>query len=312
MLHEFAVEPLLLSNWKDFRFFVSHFGVDQGRLISRFPRKWKKLVYESLSNCRPIERSRIVEALQRLDDKMIPRSPVAWDAEADWLGNAEIEHAVRPFRAIICDNNVRQHPAMITGDSIDDTIDPSSLPEFDPLRLWHAPRSRMLNRQAPEMADAIDVLLREAQTIFFVDKYFGPENPRHRKPFEEFMSRVAARDSSKLPDKVEYHCAAKSELSFFRQECEMRIAPMIPVGVSVTFHRWAPSDLHNRYVLTELGGVAFLEGLDQDTGSGRKQDVVCLLDKDVSDSLMPNYIEGSTDYTHRDACTIPGSLIKDK
>ena len=54
MLSEYALDPELLSNWKDFRFFASQFGAAQGRLISRFPKKWKGLVMEAASGAAEI------------------------------------------------------------------------------------------------------------------------------------------------------------------------------------------------------------------------------------------------------------------
>ena len=61
MLYEYALEPDLLNNWKDFRYFTEKFGVSRGRLLSPFPKRWKRLVYESLANCGEIERKRIEE-----------------------------------------------------------------------------------------------------------------------------------------------------------------------------------------------------------------------------------------------------------
>jgi hypothetical protein len=42
------LKPSLLNNWKDFRYFTEKFGIAQGRLISRYPKRWKRMVYESL------------------------------------------------------------------------------------------------------------------------------------------------------------------------------------------------------------------------------------------------------------------------
>jgi hypothetical protein len=78
----YCLEPSLLNNWKDFRYFTEKFGASQGRLISRYPKRWKKLVYDSLSNCGEVERKRIEEGLQRIDDRLIPRQGT-WDPQQD-------------------------------------------------------------------------------------------------------------------------------------------------------------------------------------------------------------------------------------
>ena len=46
MLKEFALEPEALASWESFRYLIEKFGVSKGRVISRFPKQWKRLVYE--------------------------------------------------------------------------------------------------------------------------------------------------------------------------------------------------------------------------------------------------------------------------
>ncbi len=309
MLYEYALEPSLLSNWSDFRFFVSQFGFDRGRLIARFPSKWKRMVHEGLGDCKPIERAKIVEALTRIDTRMIPKRGSGWDASHDWLTNAVSEHDCRPFRAIIAESNQRTHPAVIVGATLDDTLDFDDLPESDSRRLWKASRSKVIKRNATEMADAIEVFIQQADRIVFIDPHFGPENSRHRIPFEEFLSRLRDRHDGKLPKTIEVHCAKKSEASFFQSQCNSRLAGMLPKDLRMEVRRWSADDLHNRFVLTERGGVAFLEGLDHYTGNGREEDVVVLLDQDVSQQLMDNYTVGKTTFELIDECEVIGTRL---
>src|SRR5690349_19025334 len=100
MIHEYALEPTLLSNWQDFRYFTEKFGVPQGRLISEYPKKWKKFVYQSI-DCGEIDRVRIVEGLRRIDEKLTRRINPGWTDGVNWLGNAIAEQTRKPFRAII-------------------------------------------------------------------------------------------------------------------------------------------------------------------------------------------------------------------
>lgn len=312
MLYEYALEPSLLRNWSDFRFLVSQFGFDRGRLIARFPKRWKRMVYESLADCKQVERSRIEEALRRIDNRMIPRTASVWDPQFGWLENAENEHKYRPFRAIIAETNSRKHPDVIVADTLDDTLEPGELLIDDARRLWRADRSRIVKRDAVEMADAIDVFIRRANTILFVDKHFGPENARHRIPFEEFLSRLDERGSDAIPPLICVHCASNSESTFFRSQCETRLSPLIPYGTRVAFHRWAADDLHNRFVLTDVGGVAFLEGLDQYMGHGRTDDVVILLDNSVARQLISHYTPGTSMFRHVDHHEIVGTRANRK
>jgi hypothetical protein len=162
MLYEYALEPALLSNWKDFRYFVEKFGVTKGRLISCYPKRWKKLVYESLANCGEIERKRIEDRLQTLDDRMLKRQH-EWNSQQDWLTNAEAEHVRRPFYAIVAKTNPHKQEYILEGESIS---------EEHPF--WAAPKSPPVLRIAQEMATRVAPLLRISEEILFVDPHFGP------------------------------------------------------------------------------------------------------------------------------------------
>lgn len=307
MLQEYALDPSLLSRWSDFRFFVGHFGFDRGRLIVRYPKRWKRLVYESLTNCGDVERSKIVEALSFIDDRLVPRRSDTWNPSRDWLTNAEIEHASQPFWAIIAQSNPRTHTSVIIGDDVHDVVDWDKLPVDDPKRLWKAYHSRIIKRNAKDMADAIELFVQHADEVLFIDKHFGPENQRHRLPFQEFMLRLNGRSNGSMPSRMEFHCSKRSEARFFETECQSRLTGMIPNDVKMRFIRWDVDDLHNRFVLTELGGIAFLEGLDQFMGSGREEDVVVLLDKDVAKHLIQEFAIGTTNFVLQDQIEITGT-----
>jgi hypothetical protein len=120
MLYEYALEPALLNNWKDFRYFTEKFGVSRGWMLSRYPKRWKRLVYESLSNCGEIERKRIEEGLHRLDDRLLDREG-EWNPQRDWLTNAEAEHLRRPFHAVVARAKPNQREFVLEGDGIDET-----------------------------------------------------------------------------------------------------------------------------------------------------------------------------------------------
>lgn len=257
MLYEYAVEPVLLNNWKDFRYFTEKFGVSQGRLISRYPKRWKKMVYESLAGCGEIERKRIEERLQRIDGRMLKRKH-AWSPQQDWLTNAEAEHARHPFHAILARTNPNGQDFVLEGESLDETH-----------RLWIVNASPIVPRTAQEMAACVAPLLRASMEILFIDPHFGPENERHRRPLEAFLAAILEQRCDELPKKVEIHLSAKSESQFFEDKCKKRLPDIVPNGLKVHLVRWRQRDggekLHNRYILTDRGGVGLGVGLDDGT-----------------------------------------------
>ena len=60
MLKKFALDPELFADFPHFRALRDKFGVTQGRLIAKFPSKWKALVREACK--RALEEARLKPA----------------------------------------------------------------------------------------------------------------------------------------------------------------------------------------------------------------------------------------------------------
>src|SRR5262245_35647980 len=112
MLADFALEPALLNNWESFQRIVSLFGASQGRLISRFPKKWQEMVLASVV-CGPVEKLRITEALVRVTKTVLFPREHDWNALLPWLDNAVAEHGKRPFSAILAVSNAVNHSDIV-------------------------------------------------------------------------------------------------------------------------------------------------------------------------------------------------------
>ncbi len=268
MVHEFALEPTLLNSWERFRYLTEKFGVSQGRLISRYPRLWKRLVYEGLEAGSEIDRKRIEERLSRLDDRMMTRVH-EWDAARDWLSNAETEHGKRPFHAIVAGANPRGNAAILMADDLD---------ELAPR--WNVGRGIAVPRQAADLANALSPLLRIARSIVFVDPYFDPHKAKARTTLAEFLARAWARKNGILIERVEFHTRFDEHNAGFDAECRRQLPQRIPTGINVRIVRWRErvggEGLHNRYVLTDRGGVSLAWGLDE--GAPAQTDDLSLLE----------------------------------
>ena len=88
--------------------------MEQGRLVSRFPRRWKKLVWDAYQNTMPSrpqtpeeeaqlqrEKRNLTEVLQRLGERTFKRRTYAWDDGKSWLINALTDHDRVPFHATL-------------------------------------------------------------------------------------------------------------------------------------------------------------------------------------------------------------------
>ena len=265
MIHEYALEPELVASWHDpleFRFFVEQFGFRTGRVVSRYPKKWKKLVWDAFNTtsgntASPVARTRMTTLLKRLTEPGVKRLERVWDEDRDWLVNAEIGHERRPFHAILARDNPRAYANVIReADILADTVAD-----------WDVPHTRVVKRTAEEMAACVAPMLCCATKILFVDPHFRATEERFRKPLSAFLRVVEARASEITLELHTADRADKPSWTEFQKECDDKLPPVLPAGMPLSVYRWKEREggekLHNRYILTDIGGVQFGVGLDE-------------------------------------------------
>ncbi|MBK9437656.1 MAG: hypothetical protein IPN51_06640 [Chloracidobacterium sp.] len=194
MIHEFALDPNAISDWQSFRFFIDQFGSSKGRLISRFPKKWKRMVYEALVEKKPtdLDRSRIEERLKNIDDRLLSGARV-YEPELTWIANAVNQHSVKPFRAIITVDSSSE-PHQITAQDVDETNS-----------TWNVPTNISVVRTAEAMATAVGPLLEISSEIIFVDPYFDPE----RDDFVDLLKNSLSTHTPRNVMSKESRCTSK-------------------------------------------------------------------------------------------------------
>ncbi len=284
MIHEYALEPELIATWgnrHDFRYFVEKFGLGQPRIVSRYPKPWKRLVWQAFQSDDDLERSRMVELLQRIGERMAHRRSYLWDAGRPWVENAQAEHRRVAFRGILARENPGGHPSILVAAALDDSP------------LWVISRGVTFARNAGSMAAAVAAMLRIASVIVFVDPHFSPAELRYRRTLEVFLQAVMQARPVEGPGRVEVHTSMEhtGTRDFFEGECQRRLQRCIPRGMNLRIvrlqERLAGEHLHNRYILTDLGGVLFGVGLDE--GDDGATDDVHLLDRAQYDERWRQY-----------------------
>jgi len=285
MVYEYAIDPTSLTNFERLRFIADGVGADRGRLIADFPKSWRTTVGRSLNGQLPLERQRREIQYNRIKANLIPSAGRTYDGERDWLSNAESAQESIPFRAIVAAENPRRNPTVLRIDDIDGTTE-----------LWKTSHSLKIRRDAVEMAKAASLLLQIASDVVLVDPNFKPNSKRFLRPFEHILQHCAS-NRSKLPPRIrlivedeEYY--ARPGDTFEQNFCNV-LAPLIPKPLHCELVRVrekvAPSEkLHNRYVLTDWGGIDFGIGLDDDQAGGQSDDVH-LLEKEHFDERWRQY-----------------------
>lgn len=278
MIYAYAIEPACVVAWCDrraFRLVFGQFGLGTPRVLLEFPKlsKWKRLVHDAaiLGGLSELDKARLTELLKLLGTRPVRRVGMDYDGQTPWLDNAEREHTRHPFAAIIALENPRGHPAVLLESAVGDENHP----------LWHRPRAATPQRTPAEIGAALRAMIENCGELHLIDPHFGPENVRHRRVLEHLLGIVASRRSGR-PNRICVHCSGEKgvTLSFFEQQCSEQIAHRTPAGITVQFKRWVRKDngekFHNRYLLTDLGGVVLGVGLD--AGSASETDDVNLMD----------------------------------
>lgn len=261
MIFEFAVSPELFTNWRDVRFLEESFGKDKGRLISEIPRKkWKPLVLQAInkSGNGPVMRSSMKQAANRLIKKALYTRQITPEIEAsEWIAVALAAHEQRPFRAIIVDT--------YDGDRADVLTNEIGLADHP---LWQIPKDASVDRNVVNMIGVIQSVLDCAGEVVLVDRNFRPDQQRFRNVLIRIMAALSTRPHGPRIRKVVYHVGDDIANDHLETQCRSCIGTLIPAGMTLEIIVHPRDELHDRFVLTDIGGVSFGQGLDESLGSG--------------------------------------------
>jgi len=281
MICEFALEPELVATWhdrKEFLFFEEKFGLRTGRIVSAYPKKWVTLVWQAFQkspNSQNQNAQRNLDALLRdLTQNMVKRRNTFTEIPV-WLERAETEYAERPFHAILSKENPRDREYVVATERL--------VAEGHPR--WTVPDNSPVTRSAGELVSAVAPMLRACQHIVFIDPYFDSTKQRFMEPMAAFLQEIWTNRYGSENPRVELHTGIDR---FFREhergqnrdpdeerracanlvlEIKRRLPRTIPTGKRVKITIWKQrvqgQKLHNRYILSEVCGIAFGTGLDQ-------------------------------------------------
>ena len=278
MIYAYAIEPAVAAAWSrrsELRFIRDKFGLGTPRVMLELPKfsKWRKAVYNAAEKLQLTELEKnvgLAEVFRVLSENRARRPDCEYDGTRPWIENALSEFARHPFEGIIAMMNASGHAHVLITDQLGHSTDAR----------WDKPISAVPNRSPEKLANAVRAMLENCREVQLIDPYFGPGNKRHRVVLEALLSRLVTGRSS--PVEVTVHCGDKKSgtLEYFETEAQ-HMARRIPTCVRVRFLRWRQREggdrFHNRYILTDLGGVTFGTGLDE--GREEETEDVNLMDR---------------------------------
>lgn len=304
MHQEYAINPeAICQSWERFRYFWDACGFSKGRLIAKFPGKWKRSIFmsDAYKQLSPIRQQRIEVLLAEDGDRLIP-SQRAYDKDTkSWQQAAIRAHATKAFHAIIDEANPDNHPQVLTFDDVDGGS-----------ALWAADTSRQIRRTADRLAACANHLLSNSREIRFIDPYFSfkPEFTASFQGFLQHLIPIAARiECLEVHFKYSQNARNRQWEDFaeeFKRDLSKKQRFYLPAGgeallQKLVFHAWEDSDvetLHARCIVTETGGLNFERGLDTSIHTGATSLVSMMSPSDVADYIT-RYSYGSSPFNHK-------------
>lgn len=267
MIKVFAVDPSTPSTLRSPERFINTFGMQHGRWIADYPvTQWIKMML-GVPDLPVLTRKHLEAVATHLvtgdGSKGFIRVPgLRYDDTDTWINNA-IDQAWA-FDEIVTDENCGTAGVM----SVDECRD------------WRVDAGISVERNATAYARSLSTVLIHAKEVRLIDPYFCvvDEYEATCTPADRYLNvidallREVSRSVQKQPA-IEIHLSKRIQdhsREQFEQYCEDYLAPRLPKGWSVSLIRWSQiwgkDRLHDRYVLTNLGGIAVPGGLDEGKG----------------------------------------------
>lgn len=295
MIYEYAIEPELVVTWgksrAEYGFFYDKFGLGTPRMMAEFPKfkNWRRQFKQAAAGADETnELPRLTALFSLLQEKMVRREGYEYDGNQSWLENAEIEHTRQEFQAILAKTNPKSNKSILAPGTMDAVVTNA---------LWGVKEQDSSPRQPTDMALCITAMLSNCSEAHFIDPHFEPGIWKWQKPLEAFLD-VIVRNRSCRPaiEKIMLHVSGedtKQSIEEFKRKCETRLQSELPAGLKLTIQRWRQRNLgekiHERYVLTDIGGVKVGPGID--AGEEGETFEAMLLKRDFYDKAWKNYVQ---------------------
>ena len=298
MIKEYAVEPAVFSDTEYSVYMYKSFGLNNGRLMADLPSTWDETAGKLIDiTCHGKQRKRMKARVISLKRKCSSkRRKMVWDSNKNWLENVLIEHGRIPLSAIITKKSA--------GSANENVVSLKDL-EKDECPQWDVLDTVSVERTANKMAKCAEFFLQRAEKkIVFVDPHFDPSKRRFLRPLRKFLQTISNRPGEYSMPRLEIHLNDDLGLDFFKLNCTTKVREILrdelPEGCELGFVRWERKYLHDRFILTEFGGLSYSVGLDDHDYKSVERTKVSLLKNTFKEEWDNHQLE-TTSFERADA-----------
>lgn len=278
MIKEYAIDPAVAADIGTLRVIDALFDYSLPRRISRFPKKWEKMVYQCAEGLDDLKKKRIEVKLQDLKNRKacLISSGRSYDIEKEWPQNAQEAHSEKAFHAIVCDFN---NPLFVRADDVEQNHPLFALPND-----WREKKT------IENFNSLFKHVLFAAKEILIIDPYFDPTKEACVKLMKVWVdllkNRPDVRDvsvsicTSSDNDRCPYQ--AGDEGKMLRQVNER----LDLGGLKNNFSAKLAPNMHERYLLTDIASFRVDHSFSVDA---QKYVNVNMISKETSDRVKAEY-----------------------
>ncbi len=311
MIHEYAMDPEFLLELAGQKFVANtvlrEFGVGRPCVLAGYPETWaasaRALVQEELARAKePKKIAKLQETIKQVSELAADfagpnKKRTKRHGAAEWAGSFAEEHRRFPFAGILSGKggNTAELPIRDM-----DWLRSSDCP------LFLSGRGAPVQRTERGLYEALRPFLQNAGTLTFVDPYFFPED-RYKKPYRLYFEAISKSNHVRAKGgrrELLIVCAAETDSKNpvspgdFAKVCNARLPEWLPDGLALRLHRIkrreGGQEIHNRYILADIGGVSLGHGTDVSRNPGAASyDDISLLDETQWSRWRLAYAPGS-------------------
>ncbi len=261
MLHECVINPSLLldfaKNRRDYSDFIRKFTLGSSFIYCDFPqiKKMKRKIFELQDpNANDLEKTRLIELINSIGEFHKAKRLSIYNKELNWSEN------------ILCENEKHNFGHIISADNLDI---PNYL-DFNGFLEINYPLQKRIRKTIEDIDSSTSSLLRLSAEVILVDPYFKGSS-RWLNVLKAIVASVFNYNSNSainiviIFDGSKQNATTAEHIKYNIQRVNINIPEGKELNIiirSLSEKAGGPS-LHNRYLLTELGGFCFPYGLDE-------------------------------------------------
>lgn len=275
MLYEYAVDPHVLSELGNCRTFFDNFQLHLGKVVSDVPNQWVREAFVAINGisheqCQPVMKKTLKLKLKKLLDQSlcVNREVGGWNrSDRNWIDLVVDQNSVFPFAAVITDSS---------GSNPIKTYSMSGL-LFEAPDCWNCDPQLRVPRNAKSIVDAMHPLLLISKEVTIIDPHMDPRTGRYRRVLIEIIQRLDQFNFGRGIKKLTYFNADfRGDMQAAMEQYLIRALPM---GCEVVCCQWPEDIMHDRFVITDVGGIEYGRGTDETEGNHADEVRISLMSK---------------------------------